>query len=82
MVFLLADNVKNEIVFNSSNSTLKLIGLILLCIIIIVACYYTTRFIGKRSQGGQGASGGRNIKTIETVRVTQNKYLQLIKCGD
>ena len=82
MFVLLAENVKKDILVNSSNSTWKLVGLILLCVIIIVACYYTTRFIGKRSQGGQGHTGGKNIKALETFRVTQNKYLQLIKCGD
>lgn len=81
MLVLLAENVKRDILANSSNSTWKLVGLILLCVIIIVACYYTTRFIGKRSQGGQGPAG-KNIKALETFKVTQNKYLQLIKCGD
>ncbi len=81
MLVLLAESVKKDILANSSNSTWKLVGLILLCVIIIVACYYTTRFIGRKSQGVQ-VSGGKNIKAIETMRVTQNKYLQLVKCGD
>ncbi|MCR4721090.1 MAG: flagellar biosynthetic protein FliO [Lachnospiraceae bacterium] len=82
MIFLLTETVKKDILSNSSNSALKLVGLVLLCAIIIVACYYTTRFIGKKSQGVQGQAGGKNIKALETFRVTQNKYLQLIKCGD
>lgn len=82
MMFLLAENIKNDIIANSSSSYWKLFGLILLCAIIIVACYYTTRFIGKKSAGGQGFSQGRNIRAVETFRVTQKQFLQLIKCGD
>ncbi|MCR5521505.1 MAG: flagellar biosynthetic protein FliO [Lachnospiraceae bacterium] len=82
MIFLLADNVKNELVFNSSGSNWKLLGLIILCAVIIAACYYTTRFIGKRSGGGLGFSRGRNIRVIETFRITQKQFLQLIRCGD
>lgn len=82
MVLLLAENGKNDIVLNSSNSIWKLLGLILLCAVIIIACYYTTKFVGKRSQGMQSPNGGRNIKSLETFRVAPNKFLQLIKCGD
>jgi flagellar protein FliO/FliZ len=82
MILLLAENVKPDIISTSSNSIWKLLGLILLCAVIIVACYYTTRFIGRKSQGIQGGGSGKNIRALETFRVTQNKYLQLIKCGD
>ena len=82
MILLLAENVKPDIISTSSNSIWKLLGLILLCAVIIVACYYTTRFIGRKSQGVQGGGSGKNIRALETFRVTQNKYLQLIKCGD
>ena len=82
MILLLAENVKPDIISTSSNSIWKLLGLILLCAVIVVACYYTTRFIGRKSQGIQGGGSGKNIRALETFRVTQNKYLQLIKCGD
>lgn len=82
MILLLAETVKPDIISTSSNSIWKLLGLILLCAVIIVACYYTTRFVGRKSQGIQGGGSGKNIRALETFRVTQNKYLQLIKCGD
>ena len=59
-------------------SVLKLIGLILLCIIIIAASYYTTRFVGKRQAGMTGDS---NFKPLDIYRINQNKYLQLIAVG-
>lgn len=63
--------------FDSTFSTLKLIGLIILCIAIIVACYYTTKFVGKK----QGTGSGKNFRVIETYRISQNKFLQIIAVG-
>ena len=57
---------------------LKLIGLIILCVIIIAASYYTTRFVGKRQAGMGGES---NFKSLDIYRINQNKYLQLIAVG-
>ena len=59
-------------------SVLKLIGLIILCVIIIAASYYTTRFVGKRQAGMGGES---NFKSLDIYRINQNKYLQLIAVG-
>ena len=59
-------------------SVLKLIGLIILCVIIIAASYYTTRFVGKRQAGMTGDS---NFKSLDIFRINQNKYLQLIAVG-
>lgn len=58
------------------DSVLKLIGLIILFIIIIFATYFTSRFIG-RFQNNQMQKG--NFKVIESYRITQGKYLQIIK---
>jgi len=66
----------------SGNSTLKLLGLILLCALIIVACYYTTKFIGKKSQGGPGSFGSKNFKVIDTLKVAPGKFIQIIKLAD
>ncbi len=55
-----------------------MIGLIILCALIIVASYYTTRFVGKRQAGKQG---GGNISSVEIYRLAGNKYLQIIKAG-
>ena len=59
-------------------SVLKLIGLIILCVIIIAASYFTTRFVGKRQSGAGGES---NFKSLDIYRINQNKYLQLIAVG-
>ena len=64
--------------YSGVESALKLIGLIILCAIIIAASYFTTRFVGKRQQN---ASGETNFKSIDVYRLSQNKYLQIIRIG-
>lgn len=58
------------------DSVLELIGLIILFVIIIFATYYTTRFIGNFQNNQMKKS---NFKVIESYRISQGKYLQIIK---
>lgn len=59
-------------------SSMKLFGLIILFIIIIVACYYVTRFVGSKSMGTIRES---NIKLIDTYRINQNQCLLVVCVG-
>ena len=61
------------------NSVLKLVGLIILCILIIVASYYTTKFVGKRQLKGSAKS---NFRSIDIFRISTNKYLQIVEVGE
>lgn len=67
-----------EVFGNTTNSVLKLIGLIILCVLIIAASYFTTRFVGKKQLKTQAKS---NFKNIDIYRVSNNKYLQIIQAG-
>lgn len=60
-------------------SVIQLIGIIVVFIIILIATYFTTRWLG-----ASGFSGGRskNFKVVETYKIAQNKYLQILKIGD
>lgn len=58
---------------------LQLIGLIIVFIIILFATYYVSKWIGKTGLV-QNSSG--NIRIVETFRLSQTKYLQIIKVGD
>ncbi len=58
------------------DSVLELIGLIILFVIIIFATYYTTRFVGNFQNNQMKKS---NFKVIESYRISQGKYLQIIK---
>ena len=57
----------------------QLVGLVAILIIILVAAYYTSRFIGGIKLGQMSKS---NFQVIDTYRVTANKALQLIKVGN
>ena len=59
-------------------SSMKLFGLIILFVIIIVACYYVTRFVGSKSMGTIRES---NIKLIDTYRINQNQCLLIVCVG-
>ena len=64
---------------NSMQSLLELLGLILIFAIVLVVCYYTTRFVAGR-QLVQKKIG--NFEIVETFAISQNKYLQLIRMGN
>lgn len=58
---------------------LRLISAIVVFILVLAVTYFVTRWIGKYQQG---ISGSRNITVLETFKVTQNKYLQVVKVGE
>ncbi len=64
---------------NSIQSLFELLGLILIFVIVLVVCYYTTRFVAGR-QLVQKKMG--NFDVVETFPIAQNKYLQLIRMGN
>jgi flagellar protein FliO/FliZ len=64
---------------SSYDSVWQLVGLIALLIIILVAAYYTSRFIGGIKLGQMRKS---NFQVIDSYRVTPNKVLQIVKIGN
>lgn len=58
----------------------ELFGLLLVFILILVLAYYTSKWIGKTG-AGMGART-HNITIIETLRLSQTKYLQIIKVAN
>lgn len=72
MVFLLTG-------YSETDSILKLIGLIVLCILVLIASYYTTKFVGKSQMKKQN---GSNFQIIDACRLSQNKMLQLVRAGN
>lgn len=59
-------------------SSIKLLGLIILFVLIIVACYYVTRFIGSK---GVGSIRESNIKVVDSYRINQNQCLLIVAIG-
>ena len=77
IVFAATDFLNGE--SGGIKSVLKLIGLIILCILIIIASYYTTKFVGKRQMTGSSRS---NFRSIDVFRISPNKYLQIVEIGE
>lgn len=72
MTFLLTETSRLD-------SYLQLIGVSLLFLFILAITYFTTRFIGGIKLGQVKNS---NFKVIETFKITQNKFLQLVQIGE
>ena len=60
-------------------SILELIGLLLIFVVVLVGCYFVTRFVAGK-QMLQKRVG--NFEVIETFAISQNKYLQLVRMGN
>lgn len=60
------------------NNTLQLFGLLLLFIFILIATYFTSKFVGGIKLGQVKKS---NFKVIETYKIAPNKFLQIIHIG-
>ncbi|MCQ2542538.1 MAG: flagellar biosynthetic protein FliO [Lachnospiraceae bacterium] len=64
---------------SSQGSFIQLLTVIVLFIIVLALCAFTTKFVAG-FQKNKMLSG--NIKVLETYRITNNKYIQIIKIGD
>ncbi len=63
---------------SDSNNVFQLIGVTFLFLFVLVITYVTTKLIGGIKAGTLTES---NFKVIDTYKVTQNKYMQIIKIG-
>ncbi|NLJ96932.1 MAG: flagellar biosynthetic protein FliO [Clostridiales bacterium] len=68
-----------ELGFSSWDNALQLIGLCIILILILIAAYYTSRFVGKVKLGQLKDS---NFKVIDVYRISANKVLQIVKIAD
>lgn len=53
---------------------------LLLFVFVLVITWFTTRWISKVQRGQM--SGGDNLEIIETQKISNNKYLQIVRAGD
>lgn len=59
-------------------SFLNLAGVFILFLLVLAAAYYTSKWVGKAKFLQQG---NKNIQVIETFRLNQSKYIQIVKIG-
>jgi len=89
IVLLLNTNILDELdskvpedvskTMTTTDNVLQLVGLVLLLIVILVAAYYTSKFVGGIKLGQIKNS---NFKVIDTYRISPNKLLQIVKIGN
>lgn len=64
---------------DSTNSFVQFITVFIIFILVIVICAFTTKFVAGY-QKTKMMSG--NIKILETCKIANNKFIQIIKIGD
>lgn len=64
---------------SSQGSFIQLLTVVVLFIIVLVLCAFTTKFVAG-FQKSKMMSG--NIQVLETYRITNGKYIQIVKIGD
>ncbi|HAU85679.1 MAG TPA: hypothetical protein DCW90_09285 [Lachnospiraceae bacterium] len=62
----------------AGSSGLELLGIIFIFILILVACYYTTKWISKSDLVNRSA---KNITVLETYRISQGNVIQIVRTG-
>lgn len=67
------------LLLTGTNGVLELFGSILIFILVLVACYYTTKWIGKTELLNHPAA---NISVLETYRIAPGKVIQIVKTGE
>lgn len=60
-------------------SFFQLIGVLFIFLFVLVITYFTTKWIAGYQKG---AMYNKNIKVIETFRVNNNKFIQIIQIGE
>lgn len=61
------------------NGIVQLITVAVLFILVLVMTYFTTRFVGKYQKG---QLSGNNIQVLDTLRLSQNKLVQIVRVGE
>ncbi|MBO6108444.1 MAG: flagellar biosynthetic protein FliO [Eubacterium sp.] len=57
---------------------IQLVAILIVFILVLVATYFTTRWVGK---SGMIQTHSPNIRVKETFKIAPNKYIQIIELG-
>ena len=61
------------------SNVIQLVVILVIFVFVLVATYFTTRWIGK---SGALQSNSPNIHVKETFKIAPNKYIQIVMLGD
>lgn len=64
---------------SSFESVAQLIGVLVIFVFVLGITYLTTRWIARYQKGH---SFNCNLRVVETLKITANKYIQLVEAGD
>ena len=64
---------------SSLNSFIQLLGVLLIFLFVLVITYFTTKWIGVYQKVQMS---GRSFQVVDTIRIANNKLVQVIKMGD
>lgn len=68
-----------QLLLTGINGIVQLITVAVLFIVVLVMTYFTTRFIGNYQKGHMSCD---NIQIVETMRLSQNKLIQIVHISD
>ncbi len=63
---------------SSRENLLEFLGIILIFIIVLVACWATTRFVASKQLSGKNTG---NFEVVETYCIARDRFLQLVRIG-
>ena len=63
---------------STSQSFFQLIIVLVCFVVVLVLAYYTTRWLANYQKG---RSFNKNLKIFETLKLSPDKYVQIIACG-
>lgn len=64
---------------SSLESFVQLVGVLVIFVFVLFLTYITTRWIANYQKEH---SFNKNLEVIETLKITQNKYIQIVRAGD
>lgn len=64
---------------NTGDNFLQFISVLFVFVVILIAAYLVTRWIGAH---GQAQFGNKNIRVVEGYRMGTNKTIQIVKVGN
>lgn len=72
--------MNQSVILNAgTNSIIQFITACFIFIFVLVICIFTTRFVGNFNKQQYS---NKNIQIIETIRIANNKYIQLLVIGE
>ena len=71
--------VKVAVQASRLNNLAEILSLLLILVFVLSLTYFVTRWVAVYQKG---QVKGRNLRVVETLRITNNKFIQIVKAGD